>query len=131
MHVLRWFIAQVSLLAIVLGVSLSGLGMAHAHTTMMLETSNSVLCPQTVDHSDHLEHSAPNHADHDSVAISDAHLHEGHASCPMVACCHTGGADTPLLGSMGEPVAFQYLSPAELHLAKAEPAKAKKPPKHV
>ncbi len=118
---MRWLIVQASLFAVILGVSLSGLGMAQAHTKMTLDAP-------MMDHSGHADMV---HADHDMPPADHDPAHDGHASCPMIACCHIGGIATPSVPAMTDAVTCQHTLSADRHLTKAEPESAKKPPKHT
>ncbi len=70
MRLMRWLIVQASLFAVILGVSLSGLGMAQAHTKMTLDAP-------MMDHSGHADMV---HADHDMPPADHDPAHDGHAS---------------------------------------------------
>ncbi|MEO3415961.1 hypothetical protein AAFO92_14995 [Roseovarius sp. CAU 1744] len=128
MRLFNWLIAQATLFAVVLGVSLSSYGMAQAHAAMMKDASGITLSAQTMDHS---SHATGDHANHDMSSVGHGQAHDGHANCPMIACCHMGGADTPNVSALADPVSCKYTSSANPQLGKAEPENAKKPPKHV
>ena len=121
MYLVKWLIAQASLLAVILSISLSGFGMAQSHTAMALDAP-------MVDHSAHTD---MDHADHDMTSANHGSAHEGHASCPMVACCHTGGITTPSVPAMTDVITCHHVLSPDLHLSNAEPESAKKPPKHA
>ncbi len=131
MRLLNWLIAQASFLAVVLGISLSGYGMAQAHTAMMMDTSGVVSDLQTMDHSSHTSHATNDHANHDVSSAGDGQAHESHSNCPMIACCHTGATYSSVVSALADPVSCKYLSSANPQLSKAHPENAKKPPKHV
>ncbi|WP_120499106.1 hypothetical protein [Roseovarius sp. EL26] len=121
MRLLKWLIIQASLLAVVFSVSLSGYGMAQAHSTMITDATG-------IEHSAHanMDHSA-----HDTTNVDHGSMHEDHANCPMIACCHTGGISVPSIPALTGVVTCQIRPSANLLLDKAEPESAKKPPKHV
>ena len=121
MRLARWIIAQASLLAVVFGVSLSGYGMAQAHTAIMPDASAM----------DHSAHAHMDHAGHDMTSADHGAAHDGHANCPMIACCHTGGTDAPAIPALTDAIACLHVISAKPHLDKAEPDSAKKPPRHA
>lgn len=125
MRLMRVIIAQVTLLAVVLSVSLSGFGMSTAHASDM---HDAVSAHSHDHHAEHMMHGAH---DHHAMLEEQSQTHNGHANCPMVACCHTGGAKTPFVCSLADPVRLEFQSSHKLRLAKAEPENAKKPPKHI
>lgn len=118
---MRLLIAQASLLTVVLSISLSGYVMAQAHTAMVLEAPAK----------DHSMHTTVDHAGHDMTSKAHGSAHDGHATCPMIACCHTGGIDAPAITALTDAITCQHVLSVKLHLSKAEPESAKKPPRHV
>lgn len=131
MRLVGWFISQATVFVVVLGVSLSGYGMAQAHTAAMKFTSDVASVAGSTDHSSHKMHMMSDHASHDMSTVEHGKGHEGHSNCPMIACCHSVGAGTPDLFALADPVSCKYSSSANPQLSKAEPESAKKPPKHV
>lgn len=121
MGLARWIIAQANLIAIVLGISLSGFGMAQAHTAMMLDTPSM----------DHAAHVDMDHTGHDMTSTGQDPSHEGHTSCPMIACCHTGGTCTQAVPALTDAIALQPRPTVKAQLHKAEPESTNKPPKHI
>ena len=125
MRLVRMIIAKVALLAVVLSISLSGFGMSTAHASGALDAVSAD------SHDHHAEHMMPGAHDHHAMHEEQSQSHDGHANCPMVACCHTGGAKTPYVCSLTDAVALEFQSADKPWLAKAEPENAKKPPKHI
>lgn len=121
MRLVKWLIIQASLVAVVFSISLSGFGMAQAHGTMNMDTSG-------IEHSVHAD---MDHSAHDMTNVDHGSMHEGHANCPMIACCHTGGASVPSIPALTGMVTCQIRPSINLLLDKAAPDSAKKPPKHV
>lgn len=121
MRLISWLIVKVGLLAVILSISLSGFGMAQAHSAMLSDEAG-------IDHSAHVQ---MDHTDHYMTATSKDTAHEGHANCPMIACCYTGAVDTTAIPTLADAIDCQHLASARMQLHKTEPESAKKPPKHV
>ena len=121
MRIVKWIIIQASLIAVVLGISLSGFGMAQAHTATSMD----------IPVMDHGSHATMDYASHDMTPSDDVSGHEGHTNCPMIACCHTGGTATTSVPAMIAVITCQHALSFDLHLTNAEPESAKKPPKHA
>ncbi|WP_198389375.1 hypothetical protein [Roseovarius faecimaris] len=120
MRLVKRLIVQASLIAVLLSISLSGLGMAHAHEAIPLDGL-------TMDAS---AHAAVDHTGHDMDAADQGQAHDGHANCAMIACCHTGGTASPSVPSMTGAITCQKTLFPDLPLTSAETEAAKKPPKH-
>lgn len=122
---MTWLIARASLLAIILGVSLSGYGMSQAHSTMMMDEPGM----------DHSMHAQMDHSGHDTAPTTKGNAqdtsHQGHANCPMIACCHTGAVSMAVIPALVGAVTCQHPAFVSLQLDKATPESAKNPPKYA
>ena len=120
MSLVRSVIMQVALLALLFGVSLSGVGMERAHDTMNHAASD-------------VAHHTHDHADMNAIGTQDTmpDAHQDHAACPMIACCHTGGLAGVSFCPDYQAVTAQFTQIVEARLAQSDPEHAKKPPKHI
>lgn len=107
------------LFAMLVSISLSLSGMAHAHPP----------AERTVSTMDHTVSAGSDHCDHTVGVAGNGHGHETHSNCTMTACCHTGAPEALTVPVLIGDVSARYIPHANLQLHKAVPDSAKRPPR--